>query len=151
MIALILMAAVQSNAAPAKEVWEPRYSWGCVVSEGNKPVVINGVIAQRNEPDLPNVHQRFQRALRVVRDDTGKFAGRQARPPMFVVHPKQYWAFFKGSDGKAFGPGNMSVILDKDASGRPVSIELYDRGEPGAKPYAKGRCISRVLSPEIQQ
>ena len=143
-----LLAAAQAPAAPAAEIWEPRLSWGCVVREGkNKPFVVNGFIAQRNEPSHPNVHLRFQRSLRVVRDDSGAFAGRQARPPMFVVHPKQYWAFFAGADGKLAGPGARSIILDKDAARRPVRIQLV----AGDKPYASGDCVSRVMSPEIPQ
>ena len=147
MIALLL-AAVQAAAPPSAEVWEPRYSWGCLVSDGkNKPFVVNGIIAQRNEPAHPNVHQRFQRALRVVRDDSGTLGGRQARPPMFVVHPKQYWAMFASSDGTLSGPGARSIILDKDSAHRPTGIKLL----AGDKPIASGRCVSRVISPEVQQ
>ena len=148
---LAILAAVQGAPPALSEVWEPRLSWGCVVSPGKNPLVVNGVIAQRNQPELPNQHARFERALRVVRDDTGNFAGLQARSPMFVVHPKQFWAFFKGADGKLFGPSSRSIILNKDKAGRPVSIELYNRGDADAKPFAKGDCISRVLSPEIVQ
>ena len=71
MIGVLLAVGAQVVVKPA-EVWEPRVSWGCVVSkEGEKPFVLNGIIAQRNEPNNPNVHQRFERALRVVRDDSG--------------------------------------------------------------------------------
>ena len=149
MIALVLALAPLAAAAPSPaEVWEPRMSWGCVVREGkNKPFVVNGIIAQRNEPAHPNVHQRFQRALRVIRDDSGALGGRQARPPMFVVHPKQYWANFAAPDGKLTGPGARSIILDKDAAQRPTGIKLV----AGDQAFASGRCVSRVISPEIQQ
>jgi len=148
---LALLAVVQGAALQQPEVWEPRFSWGCVVSSGKKPLVVNGVIAQRNQPDLANKHARFERALRIVRDDTGLFSGQQARWPAFVIHSRQYWAFFKGADGKTFGPEGRSIILNKDKAGRPLTIELYDRGGATAKPFARGDCISRVLSPEIAQ
>ena len=151
MIAAMLTAMAMQGAAAA-EVWEPRITWGCAVSSGGaKPFVVNGVIAQRNEPGHVNVHRRFERALRVLRDDSKAFSGLQARSPMFVVHPKQYWAYFKGADGVAFGPGTRSIVLDKDAAGRPTRINLFAGGAPTAKPYATGPCVSRQLSAEIPE
>ena len=148
---LALLVAAQIPASPVAEVWEPRISWGCVVSEGKGAAyVVNGVIAQRNEPANPNPHRRFETALRIVRDDSGAFAGLQARSPMFVVHPKAYWAFFASANGKPFGPAGRSIVLDKDAAQQPVKISLIGSGGKDAKPYATGRCISKRLSAEIK-
>jgi hypothetical protein len=147
MMSPILAAALLQSSAPAApraaELWEPWLSWGCMVREAKgKPFVVNGVVARRNEPDHPIDFKRHERALRVMRDDSGTFAGLQARSPLFVVRPDQFWATFF-SDSAAAKSKQRSLTLKVPQTGGRGSIELF-QGEPGGKPYATGTCLSRL-------
>jgi hypothetical protein len=137
-----LQASAPAAARPP-EVWEPWLSWACMAREAKgKPFVLNGVVARRNEPDHPIEHMRHERAVRVLRDDSGVFAGLQARSPLFVVRPTEFWAIFHRAEGrKAHKQGSMTLKVPQ--TGGRGSVDLYRDGG-GDKPYATGLCVSRV-------
>ena len=147
MIPQILAAALIQASAPAAgrpaEVWEPWLSWACMAREAKgKPFVLNGVVARRNEPNHPVEHMRRERALRVLRDDSGAFAGLQARSPLFVVRRTEFWAiFYRNEAGKAHKQGSMTLKVPQ--TGGRGSVDLFRDGD-AAKPYATGPCVSRL-------
>jgi hypothetical protein len=144
--ALLAAALLQAPAPPAArpaEVWEPWLSWACMVqAPKGKPFVINGIVARRNEPDHPVEYMRHERALRVLRDDSGVLAGLQARSPLFVVRPTEFWAiFYRSEGGTARRQGRMTLKVPQ--TGGRGSADLF-KEKPGTKPYATGPCVSRV-------
>jgi hypothetical protein len=141
--AALLQASAATSAPRPAEVWEPWLTWGCLVREPKgKPFVVNGVVARRNEPNHPIDYLRHERALRVLRDDSGTFTGLQARAPLFVVRPTEFWAiFYRNEAGAAHQQGRMTLKVPQ--MGGRGSADLFRAGA-GTKPYATGPCVSRV-------
>ncbi|HEX9947455.1 MAG TPA: hypothetical protein VGA98_07940 [Allosphingosinicella sp.] len=144
MIAVLLSLLAQAADPPPVrpvEHWEPWLSWACLVSAGEgKPWVINGVVARRNDPGEPIEFRRHERALRVLRDDSGELAGRQARSPLFVARPEGFWAYFPnpGKDGS-----RRFLTLNVKRPGGPGTVQLF-QGKVGGAPYATGDCATRL-------
>jgi hypothetical protein len=118
-------------------------SWGCQMRSGKgAPYVLNGIIARRNEPTHRVEHMRHERALRVLRDDSGTLSNQQARSPLFVVRPGAFWAtFFDRTESGATGTQRM-LILKVKTPGGAGSAELF--AGRASKPSAKGKCITRL-------
>jgi hypothetical protein len=138
-----LLQASTPDAPRQAEVWEPWLIWGCMIrAPKGKPFVVNGVVARRNEPNHPIDYLRHERALRVLRDDSGTFSGLQARSPLFVVRPTEFWAiFYRNEAGVARRQGSMTLKIPQ--TGGRGSADLFKAGAD-TKPYATGPCVSRV-------